>query len=213
MRNQIPHQDVYYVAAAKAEGEIKVKGSRFLASLLPVSTKEEAEDQYHLFRSKYDKATHHCFAYRINEHIFRYSDDGEPSGTAGKPILQSIDGFGVNGVLCIVTRWYGGTKLGTGGLIRAYSDAANEALQHLKIQKKIKTKLCRLIFSYDLEPLVRRYITEYKAAIKQMDYAADVRMNVAVAQSRYKAFLAEIPNRFNLSVKFGEIKIDEKLTT
>ncbi|MEJ2053208.1 MAG: YigZ family protein, partial [Calditrichaceae bacterium] len=106
------NNDIYLVPASTTNTEIKVKGSKFISAVFPVSSKEEAETVYADIKKKYYDATHNCFAYRINANNFRYSDDGEPNGTAGKPILQIIDNKGMNEILCVVTRYFGGTKLG-----------------------------------------------------------------------------------------------------
>ena len=112
------------------EGEITEKKSRFIATVSPASSEEEALLFIESMRKKYWDARHNCFAYVIGKRgeLKRFSDDGEPSGTAGKPILEVIRGQGLHGVMVIVIRYFGGTLLGTGGLVRAYSRAAKEAI-------------------------------------------------------------------------------------
>ncbi len=96
--------DEYFIPQAAAEAEIKVKGSKFIARIIPVLSKANAEEEYAAIKKKYYDATHNCYAYRINERQFRYSDDGEPSGTAGKPIYKVLEAAHLNEVLCVVTR-------------------------------------------------------------------------------------------------------------
>ena len=117
----------YYLTIQETSGaEIKIKGSRFIGIISPVADKVNAEKILIEIRKEFRNATHNCFAYRINSQEFRYSDDGEPSGTAGRPILSMIDKYQLQRVVLVVTRYFGGTKLGTGGLIRAYSQSADK---------------------------------------------------------------------------------------
>ena len=103
-----------------------IKKSRFIATAVPIATAQEAQDRLENLRQP--EATHNCWAYQV-DHEYRFSDDGEPGGTAGRPILSAIQGQGVNGVLVVVTRYFGGIKLGAGGLVRAYGGAASECLR------------------------------------------------------------------------------------
>ena len=123
-------EDTYLTLREGAEAQIKVKGSRFLAEAVPVADEAVAEAALATIRKREYNATHHCTAYRIGPaaDLFRFNDDGEPSGTAGQPILRQIEGRELTNTLVVVTRYYGGTKLGTGGLIRAYGEAASLAL-------------------------------------------------------------------------------------
>jgi uncharacterized YigZ family protein len=192
--------DDYLIPAKSYQSEIKVKGSRFIASIIPVTSKEEAEEEYNILRKKYYNATHNCFAWRISENLWRYSDDGEPSGTAGKPILQAIEGAGLYEILCVVTRYYGGTKLGTGGLIRAYGEAAQKAIN--EIQKKIKTHFnyVNLKFEYSFENFVRRTISEYKSNIVTSDYSDNIKMEIAVPQSLSAQFAKVVKEKSNSEI-------------
>src|SRR5690606_11612852 len=122
--------DTYRVVAGTARAELREKGSRFIAEVFPVETEEEAAAAIEAVRRREHAATHHCTAYRLGPEgeLFRASDDGEPSGTAGLPILRQIEARGLTNTLVVVTRYFGGTKLGRGGLIRAYGEAAARAL-------------------------------------------------------------------------------------
>jgi len=193
--------DEYYIPASPLETEIKVKGSRFLAGIIPVKSKEEAERTYIELKKKYYDANHNCFAYRIDSNIFRYSDDGEPNGTAGKPILQMIDSKRLSEILCVVTRYFGGTKLGTGGLIRAYSDAVNEALDNIKIVKKIHSKKIKLIFNYDMESCVRNLLNKYQGKLDSSDYSDHIEMNILIPKSKSINFKDDIIELSNNTIK------------
>ncbi len=158
----------------------KVKGSRFIATAAPVGSPENALAFVESIRRKFHDATHNCFAWRIapGKDLFRYSDDGEPSGTAGRPILQEIDGRGLENVTVVVTRYYGGTKLGTGGLLRAYGGAAAEALDLAKI---IETRIVHpvlLTFPYALTGSVQGVLSAFALQPTQADYGEAVRMTV-----------------------------------
>ncbi len=118
-----------HILAGESMGEIVEKKSRFIASLKPVSSEEEALAFIDRVRKKYYDARHNCFAYLLREGgIARSSDDGEPSGTAGRPMLEALRGAGLTNVAAVVTRYFGGTLLGTGGLVRAYTQAVQQAL-------------------------------------------------------------------------------------
>ncbi|MDQ7088156.1 MAG: YigZ family protein [Acidobacteriota bacterium] len=124
-------EDRYLAVERGPEIEIKVKGSRFIGQVLPASDREQAAAGLLQVRRRYHDATHHCWARRVGapgRDSTRYDDDGEPPGTAGPPILGAIEGAGVYQALVVVTRYFGGTKLGSGGLVRAYGEAAREAL-------------------------------------------------------------------------------------
>lgn len=192
--------DEYLVPAADSAAEIKVKGSKFIAAIIPVSTKDDAESIYDQIKKKYYNATHNCFAYRIDNDVFRYSDDGEPSGTAGKPILQAIDGNNLCEILCVVTRYFGGTKLGTGGLIRAYSAAAAEALNKLKLKVKVRTNERCLIFNYENENTVRKIINEFKGNITDINYSDNIKMFVAIPESICHIFEKRLIDSTNSAV-------------
>ncbi len=182
-------EDEYWVVKEKSIAEVKIKGSRFIARVLPAETREKAEALYAEIKKKYYKATHNCMAYRIDANIFRYSDDGEPSGTAGMPILQAIDGFGLLETLCVVTRYFGGVKLGTGGLIRAYSEAARSALEQSVIIKKTRLHHLRIRFKYELETPVRRLLERFQGRVVDSAYGQDITMDVALPRSVYEGFV------------------------
>ena len=128
----------YKIVYAGGEGEIVEKKSRFIATVVPVETEEEALAFIESMRKKYWNATHNCFAYAIGarQEILRCSDDGEPSGTAGKPMLDVLIGEELHNVAVVVTRYFGGTLLGTGGLVRAYASATQAGLSASKIITK-----------------------------------------------------------------------------
>ena len=201
--------DEYKVPANDVMAELKVKGSRFIAQVFHVSSREEAEQVYDRVKKKYHNATHNCFAYRIDFDQFRYSDDGEPSGTAGKPILQALDGHELLEALCVVTRYFGGTKLGTGGLIRAYGGAAELALEKLTVRVKVRTVRYRLQLPYEQEPLIRRLLSNLDAAIVSADYERGVTLVAAVPVSKGQNFESQLDDLKHLGIQREKIETPE----
>jgi len=192
--------DQYLVPASESTAEIKIKGSRFIAAIRYVADKEAAETTLESFRKKYYNATHNCFAYRIDAHTFRYSDDGEPSGTAGKPIMQILDSSEILHILCVVTRYFGGTKLGTGGLIRAYSEAVEHALEPLKTKTIVRMQGLQLAFTYDHENLVRKIFMDFSGKIINSNYSDTIHMDVAIPRSMHPEFTELLIEKSNSQV-------------
>ncbi len=172
--------------------EIKVKGSRFIAHIIRCDSREEAESEYALIRKKYYDATHNCVAWRIDADEFRFSDDGEPSGTAGRPILNAIESMEIFQVMVVVTRYFGGTKLGSGGLFRAYGDAALEGLKQAKIELKTRLKSIGLVTGYGHLKDVHHLIGKYDGRIGNEDYAGEIHLTVQIPLSRFDPFRSEI---------------------
>jgi len=156
-------EDIYYTIEKTATAEFKDRGSKFIGYACPVKTVAECKDKLNEIKRAHPKATHHCFAYRIglDGNTWRVSDDGEPSGTAGKPILGQIDSKGLTGTLVVVVRYFGGTLLGVPGLINAYKSAASLALQMTPVVQKQVEKEYRVQFDYmginDIMTVVRQY--------------------------------------------------------
>ncbi len=123
--------DIYYTLSGPVKGVLKVQGSKFLSFATPVETPDMALSAWHSLQREYHDATHHCYAFRLQtaDGEFRVNDDGEPAGTAGRQILQAIDRAELTNLVVVVVRYFGGTKLGVGGLSRAYCDAAGTAIQ------------------------------------------------------------------------------------
>ena len=136
--------DAYRSLAAPSEGLFKDNGSRFIALAYPVETEEEVKNIVAALRKEYHDARHHCYAYRLGYqgNIFRASDDGEPAGSAGRPILGQIDSAGLSDVLVVVVRYFGGIKLGIPGLIRAYKTSTADAIGNGQIVTKVAGNGC-----------------------------------------------------------------------
>ncbi len=147
--------------------EFEEKKSKFIGYIKPVSTKEEAEEFIRNIKSKHRDATHNCSAYKIlnEKEFFKMDDDGEPSGTAGKPIGDTIKNMKVENVVIVVTRYFGGIKLGAGGLIRAYSRAAKEAILFAEIIDYIKTEIITIQFLYEKSSEIDKLIEKYNGTL------------------------------------------------
>jgi uncharacterized YigZ family protein len=184
--------DFYYTVSNPASRETKVKGSRFIATLDMVADKPTAEEFILNIRQRYHDATHSCFAYRINESIYRYVDDGEPSGTAGKPILDMLDKYRLMNTALVVTRYFGGTKLGTGGLIRAYSSSAENLIKDTRIIKKNNYKSLDIHYPFAMISKVQHLVRKYKGKIEQDSNPQGVIARVEIAPSKVQKFMEQI---------------------
>jgi uncharacterized YigZ family protein len=160
----------------------KIKGSRFIAAAARAESAEAARAFVEARRRELPDATHHCFAWRLGrgENAFRTADDGEPSGTAGRPILQQIDARRLTDVAVVVSRYFGGTKLGTGGLVRAYGGAAAEVLARAGVVELPVVAVLRLGYGYEQTGAVRGVLASFGLAAERPDYGAAVRVEVAV---------------------------------
>jgi uncharacterized YigZ family protein len=169
MNQQLSKSDVYYTIEKTKRTEIKVKGSRFIATAISVSTKEEAISFLENIRSEFHDATHNCFAYIIGSDglEFRASDDGEPSGTAGKPILFAMKKYEFCNAITVVTRYFGGTKLGVGGLARAYSDSAMEVMKLCSRKTLYKTANLTVYCTYQDLSAIKKLVEEYAVAVDE----------------------------------------------
>lgn len=145
-----------------------IKKSKFITYLYKVSTVEEIKEKLEKIRNEHKSATHVCYAYRINE-IEKCSDDGEPSGTAGIPILNILQKQNINFILCIVVRYFGGIKLGAGGLIRAYSGSCKNALKNIKIVLVNEYYEIDLIFDYEKLKIIENLLKDVQIISKKYD--------------------------------------------
>jgi uncharacterized YigZ family protein len=165
--------DTYQTIAAPSIGEFKEKGSKFIAFAYFVSDEIEIKEKLDLLKKEHFKATHHCYAYRLGTDgkNYRANDDGEPSGTAGRPILGQIDSFGLTNLLIVVVRYYGGTKLGTSGLINAYREAAKLALENsIKIEKIIESQIDFSVPYLKMNE-VMQFLKQYEIELITNDYS------------------------------------------
>jgi uncharacterized YigZ family protein len=178
-------KDAYFTISAPVDAEIKIQGSRFLSYAVPVRDAEQFMAYLDTLKKEHYNATHHCYAYRVgldSEH-FRYNDDGEPSGTAGKRILGAIDRHEITDTGIVVVRYFGGTKLGVGGLGRAYADSAEEVLQRAEVVERIITAEFTVEFPFDLTSQVHHLLEQSGASVTDRVYAETVQYRCNVRKS------------------------------
>ena len=175
-------------------GEVVEKKSRFIASLVPVSTEEEAEDYIAAVRKKYYDARHNCYAYIIgnNAEKKKCSDDGEPSGTAGRPMLEVLEKNDLTNALVVVTRYFGGTLLGTGGLLRAYQGAAIEAVNKAVISKKVAGRAFTVRCPYTMLGKFERYTENNNVYFLSREYGENILLKMLCATEEYDRVCADI---------------------
>ena len=183
--------DKYKSIAAPAEGLFKDNGSRFIAFAYPVETEEDVTELVSALKKEYHDARHHCFAYRLGYKgdVWRASDDGEPSGSAGRPILGQIDSLGLSDVLVVVVRYFGGIKLGIPGLIRAYKTSTADALSSAQIIEKIAGKRFRIRFDYLARTAVMKVLKDMDLTQSKQDFGERCSLEVRVRLSAVDDFL------------------------
>lgn len=183
--------DRYCTIEEPARAEQTVEGSRFLAEAMPVDDRGEVSARIETIREREHKATHHCMGYRLGEEgdDSRYNDDGEPSGTAGPPILRQIEARDLTNTLVVVTRYFGGTELGTGGLARAYGDAASAALDRASIVERVVRTTVRLRFEYDDTSPAEHVLRQFDAEVQDSTYTDVTTLTVGVRRSEVDAFV------------------------
>ena len=178
--------DTYKTITQTSEGLYKEKMSKFLSFAVPCSSAQEALDIVKLYRNEYCDARHCCWAYMIGPERkeFRSNDDGEPSGTAGKPILGQINSFELTNLVVIVVRYFGGIKLGTSGLIEAYRTAAQEALSEAQIEERLIEEELQVAFEYPLMGDVMRIVKEEGATVLAQDFQLSCRLHLSLRRGQ-----------------------------
>ncbi len=177
--------DTYKSIAAPSEGLFKDNGSRFISFACPVESEEQVKETVSSLRREYHDARHHCFAYRIGFDglLWRASDDGEPSGSAGRQILGQIDSAALSDILVVVVRYFGGIKLGIPGLIRAYRSATADALASAEIREKIAGEWHRLEFPYGSLPAVMKLVKDMSLPQRGQSFLSECSLEVFVRRS------------------------------
>lgn len=179
--------DTFKTIAKLAQGTYTEKRSKFLAFAMPVRTLDEVKEHLKYYEKKYFDARHVCYAYMLGAERtdFRANDNGEPSGTAGKPILGQINSFGLTDILIVVVRYFGGIKLGTSGLIVAYKAAAQEALHAAEVIEKTVDADISFLFEYPFMNDVMRIVKEESPEIISQDFDNDCRMTLRIRKSQF----------------------------
>ena len=184
--------DEYLVPTAFGEDEFIEKKSRFIGRLWPVETEEAALEKIQQMKKQHYDATHNCWAYIIKDGATRFSDDGEPGGTAGMPMVQVLQREGLHNVVCVVTRYFGGTLLGAGGLVRAYTKGAKIAVDAAgKSMKRVWTVLY-LPIPYTYYERVKLLVADFEGIIRDTQFGADIELELLFPEANAQPFLDKL---------------------
>ncbi len=183
---------VFRVPFEAAQSEFVEKRSRFITHLWPVETEEEAQAYIREMKSKYYDARHNCWCYLLGQNVQRYSDDGEPQGTAGQPMLKVFERENVTNVCCVVTRYFGGILLGAGGLTRAYSKGAKDALSVAGAATMGLWSRVEIPCSYAAFERVKLEIAALDGVVDHIEYGADITLGVSVMASQTDALQSRL---------------------
>lgn len=183
-----------FIIKEGGQGEIVEKKSRFIATVLPIDTEEEALQYIERIKKKYWDARHNCFAFVIgsNNEIQRFSDDGEPQGTAGKPILETLLNENLHNTLIVVTRYFGGTLLGTGGLVRAYGQSSKEGIRNSVIQKVCEGISFKLTVDYNSIGKIKYIMGQMGITDAQEEYGQNVVLSILMKKDEYNEFNTKV---------------------
>ena len=189
----------FLTIAQATKFELIIKKSRFICAPQRVETEEEAQAFIKTVQTANRKATHNCFAYLVGDHdqVQRESDNGEPSGTAGIPILESLQLAKLHNVVAVVTRYFGGIKLGAGGLIRAYSNVTTKAVHQAGIVQRVKQLRLQITVSYRQHDALVYYLKEQHLTLAGEEYGVNVTTNVFVNEGDATNIMTNLQNRFN----------------
>ncbi len=188
--------DRYPVPADRHRVTQEIERSRFITTVAPAATLEEARAFIDEVRAEFPDANHNCWAYVVgppgSTAAIGMSDDGEPHGTAGRPMLTALLHSGVGDIAAVVTRYFGGIKLGKGGLVRAYTGSVQQALETLPTRERVETATLEIVLEYAALTPVQQVLEEHEAEIVAEDYAADVTLTVELPESRLAGFRAAV---------------------
>lgn len=183
----------YYIPTRAAESEFVEKRSRFIGYIKPVETEAEARAFVEKIKKRHYDARHNCWCYLLREGgVVRYSDDGEPQGTAGQPMLGVFEKEGITDLVCVVTRYFGGILLGTGGLLRAYTKGAKDALDAAGVSVVRRWVRQLVPCTYSLYERLKQETERFGAVIEDTEYGADIVLTVLVPEEQSDAYAARI---------------------
>lgn len=196
--------DEFKTIKSRCEGLYKEKGSKFIAIAIPVISEDEIKTELEAIKKAYFDARHHCYAWRLgaDKLRFRVNDDGEPSGTAGKPILGQIQSYDLSNLLIIVVRYFGGVKLGTGGLIQAYKSAAQDALQQAELVKITLNEIYELNYAYPVMNEVMKIIKDQHITIKNSRFDNACTLELSSPKSNWPVLLKQFEEIEGCSSKY-----------
>jgi len=195
----------YKSIVKSAETELIIKYSRFIGTACPIEDSEMAERLLEEIRTRYKDASHNCYAYIVDDGHMRFSDDGEPQGLAGTPILSVLKKRGLEKVLVVVTRYFGGVKLGGGGLVSAYSAAASAVLEKAGVKIYTKNVIAKLKFEYEKTKNVDLIIKQNGARLLEAKYLEEVNSLIAIEQEKWQDMKKTIMG-FNIGIEDESIR-------
>ena len=191
----------YYLPTDYGQAEFTEKKSRFIGQVWPVSTEEEARARIDAVKKQYHDARHNCWCYLLRDGTLRYSDDGEPQGTAGQPMLEVFTREGITDAVCVVTRYFGGILLGTGGLARAYTKGAKDALIAAGVSVERLWDRILVACGYSLFERIRLETEKAGGVIEDTEFGADVTLTVLTPETATKDYLARLVELSNGQVE------------
>lgn len=198
--------DTYLSVENASEGVYKEKGSKFIALAFPVDNEDDIRQHLENIKKQYYNARHHCYAYRLgkNGENFRSNDDGEPNHSAGDPILGKLRSADLTNILVVVVRYFGGTKLGVGGLINAYKTAAAEAIANANIVKRTVMDIIEIRFDYLQMNDVMKLVKDYEAHIVDQKFNLDCSIIISIRSSLAKELVAKLTSLEQVTAKLKE---------
>lgn len=185
----------YLVPKCQARSEYRASNSRFIATLARVSSTDEARAFIQSIRSEMPDASHHVYAFKVgygSSVSEGMSDDGEPSGTSGPPVLAVLRGADIGDAVIVVTRYFGGTKLGTGGLVSAYKGAAKAVLNDAKMEPKIDWVTMKIVIPYNMAQPLRSIVEHFEGVLDQEDFGAEITWTLKIPEEAVEAFCAQV---------------------
>jgi uncharacterized YigZ family protein len=196
--------DSYNIPANASQGIYKAKGSKFVAYAFPVFSEDEIKKHLEKVRNKEYAARHYCYAYTLHsdKSLWRANDDGEPTNTAGKPILGQIQSKDLTNILIVVVRYFGGVKLGVGGLIAAYKTAAGEALTNMTIEKRFVKEVYEVSFRYAQMNEVMRIVKEKALEVINQDFQIECKLVFAIRKSKAKIVTDRFSKKHELKIVY-----------
>ncbi|MGV8963157.1 MAG: YigZ family protein [Candidatus Saccharimonadaceae bacterium] len=203
--------DTFKTIEKVAEGYITERKSKFISYIFPIHSADEVKPILEEYRKQYYNARHVCWAYMLgtSREDFRSNDDGEPSGTAGRPILGQINSHELTNVLILVVRYFGGTLLGTGGLVRAYKDAAADAIENAVIVEKTIDDAYILHFEYALLNEVMRILNQFESVQWKQNFTETCEMELNIRQSQSEQIFQSLSSIYGVSVVKVDISVEE----
>lgn len=196
--------DSYNIPSNASQGIYKAKGSKFVAYAFPVFSEDEIKKHLEKVRKKEYTARHYCYAYTLHpdKSLWRANDDGEPTNTAGKPILGQIQSKDLTNILIVVVRYFGGVKLGVGGLIAAYKTAAGEALTNMTIEKRFVKEVYEVSFRYAQMNEVMRIVKEKALEVINQDFQIECKLVFAIRKSKAKIVMDSFSKKHELKIVY-----------